>query len=500
MNLAELLVDENIDQVLALNTRSEIIFWNKTCETVTGIKKEDAVGKDVFSVLPQLVTDADDSAALLAAGNGQKCFVPYKKSSAGKHIEKHFVPLKDDMGHVMGVMIIKHDVAHLVKAENELRTLNESLENFKRIIDAAHDAIVTFDTEGNITYWNAAADKLFGYNPSEILGRSVGCLLPEEDRSKAAGILESLRSDAIVDLVIKQLTKDGRIIDVIVNIFPLIDEQNNFIGGCKIVKDVTDLLKYKNDIELLNKELKSKNRQLASVNSELKTFTNIAVNNYSETLRQLYLHFEYITAHEAGKLSDPGKANIRKAQAAIQKMKLLTSDITAFTRLNEFDTELTTIDLNTVVGTIIEDIKEKSDASTIDFSVDTLPTIKGYPFLISMVFHHLLDNAIKFRKDKGQLQISISSHVHPKGAKIKNDLASADTDYNVITVRDNGIGYPKDQDEHIFMIFTRLHAKQKGSGIGLAICKKAMELHHGFIISESEEGVGSAFCCFFPKN
>lgn len=499
MNLAELLIDENIDQVLAFNTRSEIIFWNKTCESITGIKKEDAVGKSIFSIFPELNTDADNSAALLAASNGQKSFIPCKRLVAGDYVEKHFIPLKDEAGQVIGILLIKHNVAHRVQTENELRTLNESLANFKRIIDAAHDAIITFDTEGNITYWNGAADKLFGYHPADILGRSVSCLLPEEDRSKAAAILESLRSDAIVDLVIKQLTKDGRIIDVIVNIFPLIDEQNNFIGGCKIVKDVTDLLKYKNDIELLNKELKSKNRQLASVHSELKTFTNIAVNNYSETLRQLYLHFEYITAHEAGKLSDPGKANIRKAQAAIQKMKLLTNDITAFTRLNEFDTELSTIDLNIVIGTLIEDIKEKSDTSNIEFIVNQLPIIKGYPFLVSMVFHHLLDNAIKFRKDKEPLQITIAAHIHAKGDRIKNDIASADTDYNVITVRDNGMGYPKDQEEHIFTIFTRLNTKQKGSGIGLAICKKAMELHHGFITSESEQGVGSSFSCFFPN-
>lgn len=498
MNLSELLIDENVDQVLALNTRSEIIVWNKTCETVTGLKKEDAIGKNIFSVFPEMMNNSADTDALNAAIAGVKSFVPYNKISGSGYLEKNFIPLKDEEEKVIGILIIKHDVAHRIQTENELRTLNESLENFKRIIDAAHDAIITFNQEGNITYWNAAAEKLFGYSPGEILGRSVGCLLPVADRSKAAAILEGLRSNAIVDLVIKQLTKDERLIDVVVNIFPLIDENNKFIGGCKIVKDITDLLKYKDDVNLLNKELTVKNRQLASLNYELKTFTNVAVNNYSETLRQLYLHFEYITAHEAGKLSDPGKANIRKAQAAIQKMKLLTNDIIAFTRLNEFDPEISSIDLNNVLATIIGDVREKIDNANTQFTVGDLPVINGYPFLVSMVFHHLLDNAIKFRKEKEQLHVMISARTVAKGQKLKSDGTVADTTYNVITVSDNGIGFSKEQGDHIFKIFTRLHTKQKGSGIGLAICKKAMELHHGFITTESTEGVGSSFSCYFP--
>ncbi len=498
MDLAELLVNENVDQVLALNARFEIIVWNKACELITGLKKEEAIGKSVFSVFPEMRSEQANADALDAALRGEKSFVPYNRTSAEGFVEKHFIPLAAEQS-VIGVLIVKHDVAHREKVESELRVLNKSLENFKCIIDSAHDAIVTFDANGNITYWNAAAEKLYSYTAIEIMGRSAGCLLPSNMTHKATEIIEGLRTGSFIDVVIKQVTKSGKEIDVVANIFPLKDEDNNFIGGCKIVKDVTDLLKYQHSIEALNKELTIKNRQLASVNSELKTFTNIAVNNYSETLRQLYLHFEYITAHEAGKLSDPGKGNIRKAQAAIQKMKLLTSDIAAFTRLNEFGTDRSAINLSALISTVIDDLKEKTDTGNTEFIIDALPVIHGNPFLVSMIFHHLLDNAVKFKDERRTLVVRISAQAGVKGDTIHNEAALPDAIYDIISIADNGIGFPKEQEEHIFSIFTRLDQKRKGSGIGLAMCKKAMELHCGFIITATEPGIGATFSCCFPR-
>lgn len=497
MNLAELLIDENIDQVLALNTGLEVIVWNKACELATGIKKEDIIGKPVIDFLPEMQQDIAMAEALDAATRGYKSFVPH--GLGDDYTEKHFIPLKNDSDTVIGILIITHDVAHRIKAEQELKTLNKSLENFKRIIDSSHDIVITFDVNGVITYWNAAAERLLGYSAEEITGQSLVCLLPENGREQIAGILDALRNDTTIDMVTKQQTKYGTTIDVAVNIFPLIDENNLFIGGCKIGKDITEVLSYQQSIEALNNELTIRNRQLASVNSELHTFTNIAVNSYSETLRQLYLHFEYVVANDARKLSDTGKANIRKAQAAIQKMKLLTSDIIAFTRLNEFDTDIRTIDLNAVMKTVVDDLSGKIDAASVTLTIGPLPEIKGFPFLVSLTFHHLLENAIKFKKERTPLLINISCERNVKGADIVHSLAQAGTYYDVITIHDNGIGFPMGESENIFLIFTRLHAaKYKGSGIGLAICRKAMELHDGFITTRSVPEMGSSFSCYFP--
>jgi PAS domain S-box-containing protein len=386
MNLAELLVDESIDRVLALDVRFHVIEWNKACETITGIKRTQILDKSIFDFFPEMKTNNTTFNALNAALKGYKSFIPHEDAAdARQYAEHHIIPLKDNDDKVIGISIVTHDVAHRIKAENELRALNTSLEEHKK------------------------------------------------------------------------------------------------------------------NIESLNNELVAKNRQLASLNSELKTFTSVAATDYSETLRQLYLHLEYIIAHEAAKLSDPGKGNIRKAQVAIQKMKLLTSDIISFTRLNQVDADIQTLNLNTVVKTVADDLKDSLDAAGATLTTDDLPEIKGYPFLVSLLFHHLLGNAVKFRKEKLRPLITVSSERSVSGSWIRHEAAQPGLNYHVITVADNGIGFDMGHAEDVFQIFFRIHpGKQKGSGIGLAVCKKAMELHGGFINTNSSEGNGASFSCFFP--
>lgn len=500
MNLGELLIDESIDQVFALNTTFEVIVWNKACEIATGIEKNEIIGKNVYDRLPGMKENDTIRQALDAALRGNRSFVPHNKASHDKYYaERHFLPLRDDDRNIIGILVVTRDVAHRVKAEQELRALNLSLVNFKRIIDSAHDIILTFDVNGQITYWNAAAERTFGYSAEEILGMPVARLLPDEKRDLIPDIMDELRADKAIDIVTSQRTKEGNEIEVAANIFAMADENNVFVGGCKIARDITDILKYQKSIEILNDELTTRNRQLASVNSELKTFTSVAVNNYQETLRQLYLHFEYIMTNDAGKLSDPGKANIRKAQAAIQKMKLLTNDIIAFTRLNEFDTKIRTIDLDTALGIVVDDLRDTIEAANAKVDIGELPEIHGYPFLVSLVFHHLLQNAIKFRKDKVTPIVEVFSEGPVRGSEVANGSVRPHITYHVIVVKDNGIGFDNTEAENIFQIFTRLQASRyKGSGIGLAICKKAMELHGGTITTESQPGEGSSFRCFFP--
>src|SRR5436190_13959299 len=122
MNFAELLIDENIDQVLALNTRFEVIVWNKACETATGVKKDEILNRNIFVFFPEMQNNRRIGDALHAALNGYRSFVPHDRSSLDAvYAEKHFIPLKDEEGTVIGILNVTHDVAHRIKAEDELR-------------------------------------------------------------------------------------------------------------------------------------------------------------------------------------------------------------------------------------------------------------------------------------------------------------------------------------------------------------------------------------------
>jgi len=126
--------------------------------------------------------------------------------------------------------------------------------------------------------------------------------------------------------------------------------------------------------------------------------------------------------------------------------------------------------------------------------------IKGYPNLLSLLFYHLLDNAIKFRKPNTQPVIEIQ-YSNIEGTNINHADADAALTYFVVSIADNGIGMECLEKEKLFTMFYKGHdkTKYKGSGIGLAICKKIMDLHNGFITVEArEQGEGAIFRCFFP--
>ncbi len=258
-----------------------------------------------------------------------------------------------------------------------------------------------------------------------------------------------------------------------------------------ITQNVNARVNSEDQIHSLNKSLTEKNRELRSLNSELKTFTTIAAYDYKDTLQNLYTNLEYIISREAQNLSNTGKANLRKAQTAIQKMKLLTDDIVEFSKIRTPDEKPASVDLDDIFANVMDELNEKIQASGAVIEKEKMPSITGYPFLLDLLFWHLLDNAIKFRYPDKTPHILIRHHISTERGTT-NGL-------HQITITDNGIGFPQEEAARIFQMFYRIHDKKyKGSGIGLAICKKITDLHGGTMAVESQPGKGTSICCFFP--
>jgi len=262
-------------------------------------------------------------------------------------------------------------------------------------------------------------------------------------------------------------------------------------------EDVTDAKQAEEKIMQLNRALFSKNRELEALSSELKTFNTIAANDYNETLKHVYNSMEFIVNNDARNLSDTGKANIRRAQAAIQKMKLLTDDIIAFSKIHS-EEQMVDADLNDVLAMVLTGLDEKIKDENATVLSDKLPHVIGYPPLLSLLFHHLITNGLKFRKHETDPIIEVR-HVTEQGGTIEHSAALKDVAYHMISVIDNGIGFDPKEGEKIFTMFYRLHekGKRKGAGVGLAICKKIMDLHGGFIASECTPEC-TTFKCYFP--
>jgi light-regulated signal transduction histidine kinase (bacteriophytochrome) len=167
-------------------------------------------------------------------------------------------------------------------------------------------------------------------------------------------------------------------------------------------------------------------------------------------------------------------------------MKLLVKDLFEYSMLGK-ESVKTLIDCNNTVNTVLSDLEDLVNESNANISVQKLPTVNGYETELRLLFQNLITNAIKYQKKDVVPEIIISAERHEKEW--------------LFSIKDNGIGIDHKHFEKIFIIFQRLHNRNEyeGTGIGLAHCKKVVEMHGGRIWVESAPGAGSAFMFTIPK-
>ena len=268
-----------------------------------------------------------------------------------------------------------------------------------------------------------------------------------------------------------------------------------------VEKKTSETGEFEKKLQALNKELISKNRELEHLSSEFSALSSIAANDYKEALKKMYTSLEYVISHDAAMLSNEGRANLRRVQSGIQRMKLLTEDIVSFSSLEELPEKKKFVNLHDYLEQVKNVISgQMNGGDDIIISCEKIDPVNGYPTMLYLLFYHLLDNAVKFRSRDRNLHIQINC-AQVNGLYINHADASPDTIYDLISITDNGIGFEQELAGKIFSIFYRIEKtnKFKGSGTGLAFCRRIMQVHDGFINAEGYPGKGAVFNCYFPR-
>ena len=220
--------------------------------------------------------------------------------------------------------------------------------------------------------------------------------------------------------------------------------------------------------------------QLVQKNRELEQFAYVASHDLQEPLRTTSSFVELLQKDYKGKLDAKADKYLTFISQASDRMKVLIHDLLEYSRIGR-KKELTPIDCNSLLREVVADLDLVIRENKAKVNFDRLPVINGYPTEMKQLFQNLVSNAIKFHKPDEHPQINISG-IRENG-------------HWRFVCEDNGIGIPQEHQERIFIIFQRLHTRSQyeGSGIGLANCKKIVELHGGNIWVESLPGEGSAF-------
>ncbi len=274
--------------------------------------------------------------------------------------------------------------------------------------------------------------------------------------------------------------------------------------GIKIISSLKnvqyDLLKNKQQLEQqveirtqkirrASERLQRLNLELQRSNNELEEFAYIASHDLQEPLRKIQSFSNLLQEECEQSLQGEAKLYLNRILNSAGRMRTLINDLLSYSRVSKSTHYMQSIDLKTVILSVLTDIELYIKETDATITIEELPKIEADPLLMQQLFQNLIMNAIHYRHPERKPIITISAK------DIKENLIT-------ISVQDNGIGFDQQYTDKIFRIFERLYSKQEksGTGIGLAICRKIVEQHQGRITAKSKINVGSTFIVTLPVN
>jgi PAS domain S-box-containing protein len=390
-------------------------------------------------------------------------------------------------------------------SEAELRRSEARL---RAILDASLDPIVTIRGDGIIRSASRAFERVFGWEPGQLVGRSVAVLMPEPHRSQHDGYLARyLRSGQ--PMVLGQLReleaerRDG-------TTFPC-EIWVNSVGVpagdgplfCGVLRDITErkrgesrLQQYASHLEVANLELADSSKALQDVidqlrrsNEDLDEFAYVASHDLKEPLRGIHNYAHFLLEDYGDKLDPEGTGRLETLSRLAERLTAMIDALLEFSRLRRAELGMTRTDLHAVVCEVIESLQITLRERSAEMRLpERLPTIVCSGVLVAEIFRNLIENAIKYN-EKPECWIEIG--VRPEAASPSGRRGPP-----VFYVRDNGIGIRERHFESAFRILKRLNGRDRfrgGTGMGLTIVKKIVERHGGRVWIESTFGEGSTF-------
>jgi PAS domain S-box-containing protein len=364
------------------------------------------------------------------------------------------------------------------------------------MIDEVEDyAIILLDKDGIIRNWNRGAEKIKGYKESEIIGKSFEIFYTVADQQMGlpTKLISLARQTGKALHEGWRVRKDKTRFWGSIVLTALHDVHGNIIGFSKVTRDLTEK-------KLAEDKLKEYTIELEFQNKELEQFAYAASHDMKEPLRKIHFYNSYLYENSSQILDEKSKEYLNRSINAVKRMSDLIEDLLTYSKTTSNLESFEMVDVNEVVEEIIFNHKEELEQKKAQISYDALPNIRFVPFQFKQLMENIISNAMKYKHPDRDLLIRITSQV-AKGGEILDKDAEPHRDYHKITVTDNGIGFEPQYADRIFEIFQRLNNLQgaKGSGIGLAICKKVMQNHKGFIKAAGKVDEGARFDIDIPE-
>ena len=367
--------------------------------------------------------------------------------------------------------------------------------NYKEVLDYTHkllessiDPFFTIDEQGRIKDVNLACEKITGISTDVLKGSDFSVHFNSPVLADIFCRL-ALTEGKVVNYRLLITPENEEPVELLFNAALYRDEKGRFRNIFAVGRDITEGRKLEKRLREFNEELesqvKSQTRQLEQKAAELEQFAFFASHDLQEPLNTTAGFIRLLQQKFKDQADPESEKYFNYVLQSSERMKTLIRELLEYSRLGS-DKEWQDVDCQVIVQEVLADLADAIRRQQAVVNVGPLPVIKGHPMECKLLFQNLLSNAIKFKKPDTPAEVHLSAE------------RSGDT--WTFIMKDNGIGIEDIHLERIFNLFKRLHNRDQyeGTGIGLAHCRKVVELHGGKIWVRSKYGVGSQFYCTFP--
>ena len=483
------IVQSSEDAIIRKDLNGIITHWNPAAEKIYGFKAAETVGQNIKLIIPkERMEENHELVRRVLRGEQIKSWETVRRTKYGSTIDiaLSLAPIRDEHGKITALASIERDISERVVIQRRLNRISEELQ---MATEAARIGTWFLDFSRGTAQCNDELYRLLGLDPRpgpEDIGFFFDFIHPDDRR----GRLENTR--ALIDKASSELTdefriirKDGRIRWLAVRGRIISNASDEPVQMAGVNFDITDIKQAREAEQLAQMQLAAKVAQLEQKNQELDQFAYAASHDLKAPLRAMRNYSDFLYEDLADSLSGEQKQYLEGLKNAAGQGQQLIDDLLGYSRIGGVPVKTERVDMHAMINEVKSYLNLSSD---IDLNVqNNWPVFEADPMLLLQILKNLVANAVKFNTSALK-RVDIGWRQPDKNGCIE------------LFVRDNGIGIEPQYQQQIFGIFQRLHTgrEYEGTGIGLAVVKKAALELGGAVRVESTQGEGSTFFVELP--